>query len=220
MSYNANYGIVNFDLNEVFEDVVYEDVAGEFVNPPGGFESREELDTYVRYVAGQRNITLAVRDSNPNEANKRQFVKYVCSFGLIYHESRPKTNERATKTQKQGCPFQLTGVEWIAGENRWFIDSIQGIHNHPFPLYAEGSTLGKISPEQYAVMKEQKLMNISPSNMLAYMKRVDPENVTDQKRVNNAKAKIRKEKREGRSTLQHFFHLLNIKNYRLILPIL
>ena len=70
MSYNANYEIVNFDRNEVLEDVVYEDVAGEFVNPPGGFESREELDTYVRYVAGQRNITLAVRDSNPNEANK------------------------------------------------------------------------------------------------------------------------------------------------------
>ena len=40
MSYNANYEIVNFYLNEVFEDVVYEDVAGEFVNPPGGFESR------------------------------------------------------------------------------------------------------------------------------------------------------------------------------------
>lgn len=88
-----------------------------------------------------------------------------------------------------------------------------GRHNHPFPTYGEGSTLGKIKPHEYEVIREQELQMLPPSDMLASLKRADPGNLTNLTRVYNAVAQIRKEKRGSRTPLQNFLFLLQDNNY-------
>ncbi|XP_020253274.1 protein FAR1-RELATED SEQUENCE 5-like [Asparagus officinalis] len=189
--YNSiNLDEVEFVIDETqsdpFQDhssyVEFEDISTDFGNPEGGFASREDMDAHVRYVAGLRNVTLAIRDSKEKDG-RRPKVRYLCSQGGGY---RPKkvTGTRSTKTTKNNCPFWLDGMEYPGG--RWYFEVREGRHNHPFPSHAVGSRLGKISPIQLEVIREQENFNLSPSNMLASMKRADPENKSCQKQVYNA----------------------------------
>ena len=212
MSDSYDYESINLDEIEFVSDNEFEDISNDFCNPDGGFESREALDVYVRYVAGLRNITLAVRDSKTNPTRKNKFVRYLCSRGDVY-KSKRKTNTRATTTEKINCSFNFIAREYGGSGGRWYVMVENGRHNHPFPTYAEGSRLGQISPVQKQVIRDQEMFNLTPSNMLAYMKRQDSANKTAIKQVYNVVGQIRKEKREGRTPMQNFIHELDKNNY-------
>lgn len=171
------------------------------------------MEAHVRHVAGLRNITLAVRSSLPKPGRERSFVTFKCSFGEKY-KPRKTTDERKTKSVKQGCPFHLTGKEWAVGSGPWIITVKNGRHNHAFPMYAEGSRLGAITPEQYAVIVEQDKVNLSATGMLSYLKSTDPGNVTTKRQIYNATAKARAQNRQGRTPIQNFLQNLRARNYR------
>lgn len=80
------------------------------------FQSRQELETFVREVGKNNNIGVAVTNSKGGKGNGSgdAYVYFGCERSLSYRQNKNKSSEPQVKKRNSGtkrcqCPFRIRG---------------------------------------------------------------------------------------------------------------
>lgn len=106
---------------------------------------------------------------------------------------------RGAGTRKCECLFCLKGKK-LSTDDYWMLEVVCGMHNHSAGDHLEGhSFVGRISEDEYSLLKRMTKSNVQPKDSLVTMKQRDPLYTTTMKSVYSARHKYKLEEKGGRS---------------------
>ena len=136
-------------------------------------------------------------------------IIFSCHRSGVY---RPRTKKgsgenlkkRDTGTTKCECPFEVKFVKMFGVDDGWKFDSVKcGWHNHQLSSYLHGHHAhARLKPGEEEMLADFISAGIKPKQALSIIKRKDPSNTSSLQTVYNAKKKLIKASREGRTEFQ------------------
>lgn len=183
----------------------------------GFFHDRETMVDWARFMGGTMNMVLVTSRSWKNSWGFVTFRLTCERFGAPRKKKdvdpdTESSSSRAQKSKKDGCCFELEGVQSEA--EKWTLHVINGVHNHTLPEQLKGHTYaGRLTEKQFRKVGRELGSGFKPRNILKSIKLDDPYNVSTIEQIYNAGMKIRKLQAEGRSPLQQALHILEERRY-------
>ena len=171
----------------------------------------------TRFMGGTVNMVLVTSRSWRNGSGFLTFQLTCERFGSTRKKKDvdpdvEPSSRRARKSIKDGCSFELEGIQ--SGIDRWTMHVKCGEHNHTLPEILKGhSFAGRLTPKQFRKVGRELGAGIKPGDILKSLKLDDPNNVTSMRQIYNAGLKIRMLQAEGRGPLQQALHSLQNRRY-------
>jgi hypothetical protein len=177
------------------------------------FKSKEAVLKWAREVAMRLQFSIVVVRSDNGGGGRKQFIVLGCERGGKYTPTGKKPKKEETGTRKCECPFRLRG-RLHATTNDWHVTVTNGMHNHALDKALVGHLVaGRLKPEEKQLLSELTRNLVSPKNIIATMKERDPNNVSDIKKVYNARYRFKQRSRASRTEMQQLYKCLDENNY-------
>ncbi|XP_038683042.1 uncharacterized protein LOC119983430 [Tripterygium wilfordii] len=192
-------------VNEGEEDIEV-DVTNEF-SIDMVFNSRQSLIEWVQNTGRNLGFVIDTKSSEIGGFGRRYKLLLKCDRGGTYKSK--KTSTRLTVTKKRDCPFRVKGMK-LKTDDDWTVRVLCGMHNHSATLYMEGhSYVDKLFAAENEIFIDMLKNLVKPQNILYTLKNRDPNNVSTNKTIYNARQKFRTTEKTGSlALLRAFLHLL------------
>ena len=141
-------------------------------------------------------------------SNERH-VSLTCGNFGEYRSGKKKLSEddpnevvviREGHSKKCRCTFELYGIRMkkqVGVETRkWILNVLSGQHNHKLPTSFIGHPyMGRMTPEEQCIIRNAGEIFTRPRDIIAQLRKKNPENVTSTKQVANYLRKMQYEDR-------------------------
>src|SRR3954469_5783002 len=182
---NVNNDLV-IDVRSMINAV---DVRQQFTNNRS-FGSREHLIDWVRNEASKLGFGIAILRSDNGNSRRKAFVVLNCKRGGSYAQSNRVLKHEDTRSRKCGCPFKLRATRRI--DDLWRLTVICGIHNHALDSKLHGHPMAcRLSRKEKNVISDLTIVKVAPHNILADLKRKQPDSVSNIKQVYNERHNLK-----------------------------
>ena len=149
-------------------------------------------------------MVLVIRRSN------ERHVSLTCEHFGEYRSGKKKVSEddqkeatvviRESRSKKSGCTFELYGLRMKkkpgVETQKWILNVLSGQHNHKLPTTFLGHPyMGRMTPEEQCIIRNAGEIFTRPRDIIAQLRKKNPENVTSTKQVANYLRKMQYEDR-------------------------
>ncbi|XP_058774208.1 uncharacterized protein LOC131648473 [Vicia villosa] len=187
------------------------DVGGDFGNKED-FVDRESMLTWIRRTAISIGFSVVIGRSDNGTSRRNAFVTIVCERSGKYHLPLKKYKRDDTSTRKCECTFRIRCYK--LSNLKWRCSVICGLHNHDLYAKLQGHPIAcRFGLEEKTSIKDMSLNFVQPKNILATLKRKEPDNIANIKQVYNQQYRSRKESMGDRSEMQHLLKMLDDNKY-------
>ncbi|XP_071734886.1 uncharacterized protein [Rutidosis leptorrhynchoides] len=175
-----------------------------------GFNNREQLTEWVKSEAPSHNQVIVIRRTKEQNGYLVKIV-FVCERGGV---SKSKSTPKKSKPSKKiNCKFEMV-AKFSKKTGVWSIKMKQSVHNHEPIMYMEGHAYAvRLTNDEWRLVADLSSKNVRTGEILATLKKQNPENVSSSKTVYNAKAKLRTIFRANRTPIQVVMSFLKEKGY-------
>ncbi|XP_071704630.1 PKS-NRPS hybrid synthetase cheA-like [Rutidosis leptorrhynchoides] len=172
------------------------------------FNSREELTEWVKNEARSHSQVIVIRRSKEKKGYVVK-IEYACERGGV---SRSKsTPEKSKPCKKIDCKFKMV-AKFSKTTGVWSIKMKNSVHNHERIMYMEGHAYAaRLTNDEWRLVADLSSKNVRTGEILATLKKQNPENVSSSKTVYNAKAKLRTIFQANRTPIQVVMSFLKEK---------
>ncbi|KAK2388676.1 protein FAR1-RELATED SEQUENCE [Trifolium repens] len=126
---------------------------------------------------------------------------------------RKKLKTEKTGTRKCQCPFRLRDY-FHQTDRKWHMTVVNDTHNHELDKGLEGHmVVGRLKRKEKETMDKLTRNLVAPKNILATLKKRDPENKTNQKQNYNSHHRLKLSMRASMTEMEHLFKKLAENNY-------
>ncbi|XP_078162917.1 PKS-NRPS hybrid synthetase cheA-like [Carex rostrata] len=163
------------------------------------YETREDLLIGVRAFYSDKGYALSICGSK-----LEKYVVLQCDRGGQYRDVRGvplDEREKTTGTRRINCPFKIKGKK--TDEGIWIIEIRNLSHNHEASAdISDYHSLRQLSQEDIKKVDHMTRSRIPSRQILSSLRQKKLELKAISKTVYNVKAKIHREKLEGRTIIQ------------------
>ena len=159
------------------------DVGGDFNNKQE-FDDRDSMLTWIRRNATRLGFGVVIGRSDNGSERRNAFVTLLCERSGKYQTPLRNFKRDDTGSRKCECPFKIRG--YMLSTKKWRFSVICGLHNHELCLKLAGHPIVcRLKPEEKTCISEMTLNLVQPKNILATLKRKEPDNIANIKQVYN-----------------------------------
>ncbi|XP_058754564.1 uncharacterized protein LOC131627723 [Vicia villosa] len=170
---------VSASIDEVVANVV--DVGGDFISKHD-FDDRESMLTWIRRKAVNLGFGVVIGRSDNGTARRNPFVTMLCERSGKYNPPLKKFKKDDMSTRKCECPFKIRC--YMLASKKWRSSIIYGLHNHELCAKLQGHPIAcRLNPVENASIKDMSLNFVQPKNILATLKRKEPDNISNIRQV-------------------------------------
>ncbi|XP_058721691.1 protein FAR1-RELATED SEQUENCE 5-like [Vicia villosa] len=211
MVHPEDVNVNNDPVNDVKSMIDAVDVRQQFTNDMS-FSCREQLLDWVRREASKLEFGIVTLRSNNGNSRRKTFVVLNCERGGRYVPTNWVLKHEDTGSRKCGCSFKLRMTRRI--DDLWRLSVICGIHNHSLEAKLHGHpTVCRLSREEKNVISDLSIIKVAPRNILADLKRKNPDSVSNIKQVYNERHNFKVLKMGPRSEMKQLLKLLGDNQY-------
>jgi hypothetical protein len=169
--------------------------------PECDYESREALFAAINAWAASRGYAFITRKSTKTPSGRCK-VTYACDRSWK-HPNAPKERQRNTATRGTGCQFSVLAIETL-DKSIWSVryrDKRFCMHNHAPSQHPSAHPVHRqLSKEDMATVSSLSDAGIAPKEIRTFL-RQNSDSLATQQDVYNQLAAIRREDREGQSSI-------------------
>ncbi|KAI3946075.1 hypothetical protein MKX01_024831 [Papaver californicum] len=185
------------------------------------FDSKEAIQKWCMEQGKKKNYVVVCKLSRIKffDGNgKGSYVEIQCEGIYISHKSKthvwktPMKRKRRSSTKKCGCRFMLSAL--CKDDGKWHLRGRCGVHNHALPKKLTGHTFIAILTEmEMKIVEDMTKAGNRPQMILCTLKEANPNSHCTMRTIYNARAKIKANWNEGRSSMQQFLKLAEEHKY-------
>ncbi|CAK8542875.1 unnamed protein product [Lathyrus sativus] len=168
--------------------------------------------TWIHRTATRLDFEVVIGRSDNDSERRNAFVTLLCERRGKYHTPLRKFKRDDTDSRKYECPFKIRG--YMLSTKKWEFSVIFCLHNHELCLKLQGHpTVCQLKPEEKTCISDMILNLVQSKNILATLKRKEPDNMSNIRQVYNIRYCTNKEIRGDISEMQQLLKLLNDNSY-------
>ncbi|XP_071728757.1 uncharacterized protein [Rutidosis leptorrhynchoides] len=174
------------------------------------FNNREELIEWVKKEARSHSQVIIIKRSATKNGYLAR-IEFMCERGGVSRSKSTPTKSKPCK--KIDCKFEMVAM-FSKRSGVWSIKMIDAVHNHQRIMYMEGHAyVMRLTDEEFRLVDDMSSNYVKPSEILATLKQRNPENVSSNITVYNAKAKLRAISQANLTPIQVVMSFLKVKKY-------
>ncbi|CAK8537733.1 unnamed protein product [Lathyrus sativus] len=168
--------------------------------------------TWICRTATRLGFGMVIGRSDNGSKRRNTFVTLLCERSGKYQTLLQKVKRDDTGSKKCECPFKIRG--YMLCIKKWKFSVTCGLHNHELCLKLQvHPSVCRLKPEEKTCISDMTLNLVQPKNILATLKRKEPNNILNIMQVYNIRYRTNKVIRGDRSEMQQLLKLLDDNSY-------